>query len=175
IEADVTDGLPPDDAAARAERCRQDLLTALDAFAAEPRSCGRVTILTLDEWRDRAVRAHGFGDAFRHLKDRENAKMLPLLPAVCRELDALEGREQLEAVVRGVFAGNIFDMGSEATAKAFLGSSPDFFATRGNIPPRPCLIDQYDALTERMLAGPRHRKAVFFVDNAGSDFLLGAV
>ena len=26
-----------------------------------------------------------------------------------------------------------------------------------------------------MLSGPRHKKAVFFIDNAGSDFLLGAV
>lgn len=175
IEADAADGRSAEDAEARAQRCRRDLFAALDAFSAEPTKFGRVTILTIDEWRDRALRAQGFGDAFRHLKDRENAKMLPLLPAVCRELDALEGREQLEAVVRGVFAGNIFDMGSEATAKAFLGESPDFFTTRNNIPPRPWLIDQFDTLAERLHDGPRHHKAVFFVDNAGSDFLLGAV
>jgi type II pantothenate kinase len=78
-------------------------------------------------------------------------------------------------VVLGVFAGNIFDMGADATAKAFLGASPDFFATRANIVKRPWLIDDFDEFSGRMLAGPVHRKAVFFVDNAGSDLLLGAV
>jgi uncharacterized protein with ATP-grasp and redox domains len=66
-------------------------------------------------------------------------------------------------------------MGAEATAKAFLGRSPDFFATRQSLAPRPWLIDDYDALADRLLTGPVHRKAVFFIDNAGSDFLLGAL
>jgi type II pantothenate kinase len=87
----------------------------------------------------------------------------------------LAGDEQFFALITGVFAGNIFDMGADATAKKFLGSSPDFFATRAEILPRPWLIDDYDALRQRLLHGPRHRKAVFFIDNAGSDFLLGAL
>jgi type II pantothenate kinase len=134
-----------------------------------------VTILTLDAWRDELLRKHGYLDPFLDMKNRENEKMLPLLPKVCREIDALSGAEQLDAIIRGVFAGNIFDMGAEATAKAFLGTSPDFFATRNNITPRPWLIDDYDAFAYRMLMGKIHRKAVFFIDNAGSDFLLGAL
>jgi type II pantothenate kinase len=79
-------------------------------------------------------------------------------------------------VITGVFAGNIFDMGAEATAKAFLGGGgPGFFKTRDSITPRPWLIDDYDAAAARMLNGKPHRKAVFFIDNAGSDFLLGAI
>jgi len=109
------------------------------------------------------------------LKKRENEKMLPLLPAVCREIDSLDGRAQLDALILGLFAGNIFDMGADATAKAFLGSSPDFFATRASITPRPWLIDDYDRLAARLLSGPVHHKTVFFIDNAGSDFLLGAI
>ena len=31
------------------------------------------------------------------------------------------------------------------------------------------------ALFKRMTTGPKHKKAVFFIDNAGSDFLLGAI
>jgi damage-control phosphatase, subfamily II, stand-alone protein len=101
--------------------------------------------------------------------------MLPLLAAVCGEIDSLNGRAQLDALILGLFAGNIFDMGADATAKAFLGKSPDFFATRASISRRPWLIDDYDAVAERFLSGPIHRKAVFFIDNAGSDFLLGAI
>jgi hypothetical protein len=40
-----------------------------------------------------------------------------------------------------IFAGNIFDMGADATAKAFLGRSPDFFNTRATLPKRPWRID----------------------------------
>jgi bifunctional damage-control phosphatase, subfamily II, fusion protein len=163
------------DALARAEGCKREYLEIFDAFAANPPAYGRVTILTLDEWRDQCLRKWGFEDSFSELKKRENEKMLPLLPIVCRGIDSLEGRALLDALILGVFAGNIFDMGADATAKAFLGKSPDFFATRNSIAARPWLIDDYDALAERLLSGPVHRKAVFFVDNAGSDFLLGAV
>ena len=175
VEARAARGESPDDASADATRCAGELDGRIDAFAADPNGFGRVTILTMDEWRDEILRKHGFVDAFVDLKHRENEKMLPLLPVVCRQIDALAGEAQLRAIIEGVFAGNIFDMGAEATAKAFLGQSPDFFATRQSLAPRPWLIDDYDALATRLLKGPVHRKAVFFIDNAGSDFLLGAV
>ena len=169
------------DAAVRGDACRAEFHGVFDRFAADPfgagkRGCDRVTILTLDTWRDELLRRHGFVDAFIDLKDRENAAALPLLADVCRQIDAMPTEaEQLRAAVEGVFAGNIFDMGAEATATAFLSGGPDFFATRKSLAPRPWLIDDYDALAARLLGGPRHRLAVYFIDNAGSDFLLGAL
>jgi type II pantothenate kinase len=159
----------------RASACRDEFYETFDRFAAEPMARGRVTIVTLDKWRDRILRHHGFVDAFVDLKNRENAKMLPVLPAVCAEIDSLTGEKQFKALIEGVFAGNIFDMGADATAKAFLGHSPDFFNTRAALTERPWLIDDYDALAARLLRHPIHRKAIFFIDNAGSDFLLGAL
>jgi len=175
IEAATTRGESLANAQARAARCRQEFVTAFDAFDANPRGFGRVTILTLDRWRDDLLRRHGFVDPFIDLKNRENEKMLRLLPELCAQLDALTGPQQLQAIIRGLFAGNIFDMGADATAQKFLGQSPDFFATRDSVAPRPWLIDDYDALEARLLGGPVHRNAVFFVDNAGSDFVLGAL
>src|SRR5687768_2116804 len=175
IEARARRGESPDALEKAAARCAGELDGRVDAFAVDPNGFGRVTILTMDEWRDAILRKHGFVDAFIDLKNRENEKMLPLLPVVCRQIDALSGGEQFRAIVEGVFAGNIFDMGAEATAKAFLDHSPDFFTVRRRLQPRPWLNDDYDALAGRMLQGPVHRKAVFFIDNAGSDFLLGAV
>ncbi len=157
----------------RADNCRRDFYAAFDAFVANPTGFGRVTILTLDRWRDDLLSRWGFVDPFADLKSRENEKMLPLLPSVCRQIDALPPAEQFDALVLGVFAGNIFDMGADATAGQFLSSSPDFFATRSKIAPRPWLIDDYDGFVRRM-QGPIHHKAVFFVDNAGTDFVLGA-
>jgi len=175
IEAAAARGESPEAVNARAEKCREELVNLLDRFAENPHAFGEVTILTLDRWRDTTLRRYGFPEPMIDLKARENARMLPLLPQICAEIDALSGRAQIDAVVQGVFAGNIFDMGSEATAKAFLGKSPDFFAIRHSLAPRPWLIDDYDRLAGRFLDGPPHRKAVFFIDNAGSDFLLGAL
>jgi type II pantothenate kinase len=65
-------------------------------------------------------------------------------------------------------------MGAEATSGQFLCASPDFLAIRSAIAPRPWLIDDYDRLAGR-LAGQAYRKVVFFIDNAGSDFILGVL
>jgi type II pantothenate kinase len=164
----------------RAEQCRGEFIQFFDEFAAHPNDIAkygvsRVTILTMDQWRDALLRKHGFVDAFLDLKNRENEKALPLLSTVCRQVDSLAGEEQFQAIIEGVFAGNIFDMGAEATAKAYLNSGPDFFATRKTLARRPWLIDDFDAAAHRFLNGKPHRKAVFFIDNAGSDFLLGAL
>ncbi len=159
---------------ARADACRREFHTFFDDVMARPQAHGRVTILTMDIWRDQILRKHGYVDAFIDLKNRENEKMLPLLPEVCRRLDRLSGQAQLRAIIEGLFAGNIFDMGAEATAKKFVAGSPDFFATIESLPPRPWLIDDYDALANRIFSY-QHKKVVFFIDNAGSDFLLGAL
>ena len=144
-----------------------------DAFNADPVHSGPVTILTLDEWRDELLRAYGFTDAFADLKQRENEGVLPLLAKVCKQLDALDGQEQFRAAIEGVFAGNIFDMGAAGSAQLLLAGKLDFFDTRKKLPARPWLVDQYDRFAERAARG--WKKCVFFVDNAGSDFMLGAV
>jgi type II pantothenate kinase len=176
VEAAVARGEALEAARGRAGACREAFAANFERYARNHNEFGRVTILTLDEWRDQIVRRHGFVDPFIDVKERENAKMLPLLPTLCREIDALPAPlEQLRAVIEGLFAGNIFDMGAAATAKAFASGSPDFFNIRATLPKRPWLIDDFDAFETRMVAGPVHRRAVFFIDNAGSDFMLGAL
>jgi type II pantothenate kinase len=175
VEAAVVRGEKPVSAVGRAARCREEFIDHFEAYARDPRRFGRVTILTLDEWRDQILRRNGFVDPFIDVKNRENAKMLPLLAPVCRELDALDEPARLRTTIQGLFAGNIFDMGAAATARAFASGSPDFFNTRATLPKRPWLIDDFDALEQRLLRGPPHRLAVFFIDNAGSDFMLGAL
>jgi len=89
---------------ARAKACRDELYGELAAFDANPASRGRVTIITLDQWRDRILRRHGFVDPFAEFKHRENGKALPLLPLICRELDALRGRPQVDTLMLGLLA-----------------------------------------------------------------------
>lgn len=178
IEAEVARGKDPVEVNGRVTACRAEFRERFTNYGEKFTAFGRVTILTLDQWRDEILRRHGIVDAFELLKERENAKMLPLVPVVCRQLDAMSPAEQRLALIEGVFAGNIFDMGAEATAKAFLGASPDFFAVREKLQKRPWLFDDFDAVDAKLAAqaaGRGWKKVVFFVDNAGSDFLLGAL
>jgi type II pantothenate kinase len=173
VEAAVARKELLEQAEARACACRDEYHALFDAFHGDPSGHDWVDILTLDAWRDGLLRKHGFEDAFVDLKNRENAAALLFLPEVCRQIDSLAGEERLRAVVEGVFAGNIFDMGAEATAKQFLHGGPDFFDTRSRLPKRPWLIDDYDRFARRALS-KGYGKVVFFIDNAGSDFVLGA-
>ena len=174
VAAAVARGEAIESARDRAQACCDEFDRVFLAYEANPAAHGRVTILTLDDWRDNLLRKHGFIDAFIDLKNRENEKMLPLLPKVCRSIDALtDPLDAAHAVIRGVFAGNIFDMGAKATAALFMGNSPDFFQTLDALPKRPWLIDQYDDFSAQLARGYSH--CVFFIDNAGSDFLLGAL
>jgi type II pantothenate kinase len=174
VAAAVERGESNSEASDRARRCREEFHPAFRAFQENPTGHGRVTILTLDEWRDQILRRHGFIDPMIDLKNRENEKVIDMLPAVCSEIDLHDPADQLLTIIKGVFAGNLFDMGAKASAKMFAdGTAPTFFETRGQLTPRPWLIDDFDALAERF-ATHKHAKAVYFIDNAGSDFLLGA-
>lgn len=174
VAAAVDRGESNADASNRAQRCREEFHPTFRAFQSDPTGHGRVTILTLDEWRDQILRRHGFVDPMIDLKDRENEKVIGMLSSVCKEIDLHDPSDQLLTIIKGVFAGNLFDMGAKASAKMFAdGTAPTFFETRGQLTPRPWLIDDFDALADRF-ASHKHHKAVYFIDNAGSDFLLGA-
>ena len=164
------------DARQRATACAADLIAHFRDFQQNPANYGtEISILTLDQWRDQHLRRHGFVDCFRVQKERENERMLPLLPGVVKVLDGLDGRDQLLAATRGVFAGNIFDMGAKGTAAMFLGDKPPgFLDVVATLKDRPWRIDDFDAFAAAAHRRP-YKKVVYFVDNAGSDFLLGAV
>jgi hypothetical protein len=78
-------------------------------------------------------------------------------------------------VLRGVFAGNIFDLGTAASAALFESGGAGagaFAATRAKLVPRPYVVDDMDAAVQR-LRSKQYKCAVMFVDNSGSDIVLG--
>ena len=166
----------------KALACKADLLQTLDDLRQNPAKLGRLDLLVLDMLRQDKLIAHGIPDPFEKTKARENDAMLPLYPRVAGELDAhASERDALLLATEGVFAGNIFDLGAGATTRLFANSSPDFLKVRSDVGgKRPWLVDHFDAMAARILRGPRgdgvpHRQAMFFCDNAGSDFLLGVL
>ncbi|MCC6639677.1 MAG: DUF89 family protein [Deltaproteobacteria bacterium] len=152
------------------QRATEAFIAHVDTIAADA-TTGPFDTLTLCDARERALRAAGVDDPFRRVKARENAAALALLPAVLAEIDALHEAQRLEALVLGIFAGNVFDLGSHATAALWADGDAEFAVVRSRLAPRPWLVDDLDRFRKRFDA-PIHR-ALLFVDNAGSDIVLG--
>lgn len=160
------------DATRRAAKAKAALNEYLDEVAIEPGKFGRLDILEICWRRERVLRAAGFSDPYRLAKQRENETAAALLPALLADLDAMEESPRRMEVMRGVFAGNIFDLGASRTMELYADGAVDFHATRHSLRPRPWFRDDLDAWVRR-LDGSAHRAAVIFVDNAGPDVTLG--
>lgn len=139
---------------------------------------GPLGVVQLCRLREKALRDNGLHDPFRHVKQRENQAAVELYPKITRRIAALPPEQRWAHLVRGVFAGNIFDLGSAATM-GYAHDKVDFESVVEEIRPRPWLIDDFDQLVEMLPLGASEPapwgKAVVFVDNAGADFILGVM
>jgi type II pantothenate kinase len=144
----------------------------LDATEAEPERDRPLTILDICTAREEVLRAVGIEDAYRLAKRRDTEHALGILPQLLEELDQLPETERRVALLEGVFAGNIYDLGATETVSMFTDQRVDFHAVRAQLKPRPWRVDHLDAWARRW-SGPPHRAAVLFVDNAGPDVTLG--
>jgi len=135
-----------------------------------------LTILQICFVREAVIREVGFNDPYRLAKSRENEAALTLLPRVLSELDEMAEVDRWDALIKGVFAGNIFDLGATQTAALFDdGQSIDFHEVRMKLAPRPWLFDDYDSLMTRLNTPGQYKRALLFVDNAGCDIVLGMI
>ncbi|MEM9251419.1 MAG: ARMT1-like domain-containing protein [Planctomycetota bacterium] len=149
------------------DRCRVDIASV----AAEAGQGGRLTMLDVCYERERRWRAAGFDDPYRLAKYRENESALAILPALLARLDAMPVVDRLAAITRGVFAGNIFDLGATQTQAMFRDKRVDFTDTLGRLRARPWLVDDADAWLAAFEKG--WGCPLVFVDNAGPDIVLG--
>ena len=159
-------------------QARERFTTQLDQIEADPSAGrdGKLNIMELCRLRDETLRQCGLADPFLHVKARENAAAAELYPEVIAKLHGMAGSQRWLRLIQCVFAGNIFDLGSKATMH--LASEPmDFLAVVEQVKQRPWLVDDYDRLGEDLHPAPptKWSKAVVFVDNAGSDFILGVM
>ncbi|KAG5394262.1 hypothetical protein IGI04_024225 [Brassica rapa subsp. trilocularis] len=132
-----------------------------------------VCLQSLGRAREHLLRELGFMDIFKKVKDEENAKAISLFPEVVSLSDAIEDEgERLQNLVRGMFAGNIFDLGSAQLAEVFSRDGLSFLATSQNLVPKPWVIDDLDSFQSNWFKN-HWKKAVIFVDNSGADIILG--
>lgn len=124
--------------------------------------------------RQALLNRYGWPDPYLRVKARENATAIGLYPQVIAEIDAAVPAERWGLLLRGIFAGNMFDLGSPRTIEMFDRGGFGWHVMLEHVPERPWHIDHADALCER-LTGRAYRQALFFVDNAGTDIVLGTI
>ncbi|CAB4321358.1 unnamed protein product [Prunus armeniaca] len=163
-----------DDAPARAEKFAQRYSGILEDLKKDPESHGGPPDgILLCRLREQVLKELGFKDIFKKVKDEENAKAISLFENVVDLSDAIEDEgKRLENLVRGIFAGNIFDLGSAQLAEVFSKDGMSFLASCQNLAPRPWVIDDLDAFKLKW-SKKSWKKAVIFVDNSGADIILG--
>jgi type II pantothenate kinase len=148
----------------------------LDRLRAEPEACGPLTIYSLCKLRAEMMAEFGLGDPYDLVKHTENEAALRHLPQVLDLLDDTPDDQIVELLVRGLLAGNKFDLGAKDTVEQHAQGGIDFFATLNGLPPHPWFIDDLEQIKRRLgRSSCRYRKAIFFVDNAGGDVVLGAI
>lgn len=165
-------------ASKRIAAAREEFLGLLERVRDTPSAAPgeRLDAIEVDRVRENTLRKHGLTDPYGHVKDRQNAEAIELYAQVVHALHALDRPDRWLCLIQGIFAGNLFDVGASATMEQ-VRESRDFLAAVADVRPRPWFIDDYDALAEGLLAGPpaKWAKAVIFLDNAGSDLVLGVV
>jgi len=137
---------------------------------------GKLDILALDYLRQRVLRKHRLEDPYRNVRMQDSVAAAKLYDDVVKKLHVMDDEAKWLHLVQCVFAGNVYDLGTASTAH--LTDAPiDFLKAIEDTPPRPWLVDDYDAVAEHLLAGPppAWAKAVVFLDNAGADFVLGVM
>lgn len=152
------------------EAASADVQSAIESLRRDPLAFGhRVDILALDRIRDGALRAHGVDDPCKAVKRAQTRMALAGLHDRLRAIDATDEDERRVELLRGVLAGNLFDMGAAPTAGEFARATRlDFPALRKRVADRPWHIDDAD---EMHIEG--RERVVIFADNAGSDCVLG--
>lgn len=162
------------DASARAAKFAKTYGGILDDLQADPQSHGGPPdAILFCRLRELCLRELGFADVYRKVKDAENVKSLALLEGVVAIADKIEDQgERIEHLVKGVFAGNIFDLGSAELAERYDAKGCSYKESVTQLLPRPWVVDDLDAFKAKWLRKP-WQKAVIFVDNAGADVILG--
>ncbi|ONK81851.1 uncharacterized protein A4U43_C01F33520 [Asparagus officinalis] len=162
------------DAPEKAEKFAQRYTAILEDIKKDPESHGGPPDgILLCRLREQVLRELGFRDIFKKVKDEENAKAIALFEGVVQLNDAIEDDgERVENLIKGILAGNIFDLGSAQLAEVFARVGMSFMTTCQNLVSRPWVIDDLDTFKTKWIK-KSWKKAVIFVDNSGADVILG--
>lgn len=171
----LEDGLAGPDFSRRWLAFATEYAERLEMIRVEAERTGRLYTIDLCRFRWDMLDRHGFPDPCAGVKQRENDVAVTLYPEVVQRVDALAGRPRWELLLKGILAGNMFDLGSPETMAMYQRGEADFFSFLEYVPARPWFIDHADVLLSGLNGGARWRQVLIFVDNSGADIVLGVL
>jgi len=169
------DGLAGNGFAERWPRFKAEYDEGMRRLRAKSERTRLQSTIELVEFRQAMLDKYGWPDPYLGVKRRENDIAAGMYPEIVRSVDEAPLPQRWEMLFRMLFAGNMFDLGAPDTIKMYNRGELDFAAILARIPPRPWFIDQADTVRDRMLSAHRWKQALFFVDNAGTDIVLGVI
>lgn len=174
IEHARTNEHPPPEAAIA--RYRAAFTAKLDRLREKPDAFGPLDIYALCKLRADVMRECGMGDPYDRVKRFENSAALKHLPKWLAAIDDCSDSSVIDMLIRGILAGNKFDLGAQATTEQHAKGGIDFFDTLNQLTPRPWFRDELDAIGNALGPGRcGYQSCMFFVDNSGADVVLGAI
>jgi len=169
------DGLLDEDDQTRWNDYLTEYRAGIKARRDNPEKFDIINTITLCHFRQSMLDKYGFKDPFNFIKQRENQIAADLYPELIKQINNTPENQRWELLLRCLFAGNIFDMGSPKSIEMYKNGEIDFHAVLEKVPGRPWFIDDADAIVQRLGPGNRWQQVLFFVDNAGSDIALGVI
>lgn len=163
----------PDADRDRLNRFRDRFQGALRDILVHPEQYEEINILTFVAVRQRLQREFGFTDPYQSRKRRENEIAFLLLPEILRESDSATQRDRPRLLALNLMAGNLFDLGASAAMEHYANHDHDYYRLRDSLPKRPWLVDAGEIWADFWERTNPVRHAAVFVDNAGSDIILG--
>lgn len=169
------DGLTGDDFDNRWATFVQEYTEGMTRLRRQSNETKRQSTIELGAFRQAMLNRHGWPDPYLKVKQRENAAALRLWPGLIERVDSASDSERWDMLFRGLLAGNIFDLGCPDTIDMHRQGQIDFTATFDRLAPRPWFIDDVDPIQARLTSSNPWRQALFFVDNSGTDIVLGVL
>ncbi len=157
-------------------RSRQSYEKIIGEMRRRPERFKPFTLFTFDKIHQEILEENGLQDPFLKIKHQENVKACSQYKRLITAHEKLDAKSLIRVLTEGIFAGNIFDLGCQKTSQEYYQNGLDFFHTMDHLTPHPWLVDDYLPWSEFFLSRCNHwKRIVFFVDNAGPDFVLGCV
>lgn len=169
------DGLAGPHFAEKWPRFRAEYAEGMRQIRARTERTKLQSTIDLCDFRQRMLLKYDWPDPYLGVKHRENEIAAGMYPEIIRSVDQTPLLQRWELLFRMIFAGNMFDLGAPDTIRLYNRGELDFAVILSRIAPRPWFIDQADTVRERMMSPRRWKQALFFVDNAGTDIVLGVM
>ncbi len=139
-----------------------------------PKILSPFLVTNLERVRNDVLAHYGLQDPYLKIKHQENIKACNHYHRLVKAHEKVSPESLAMVLTQGIFAGNIFDLGTTATSQSYGKKEMEFYQTLDNLKPRPWLVDDFDAWSD-FLTTESLKRVVIFVDNAGPDFVLGCV